>query len=194
MIARRLHFMRHPVPQGAGRLNGHADVPLEPGGGGIALCLARARRLGALPVIASDLVRAQEPARAIASETGAPLHLDARWRELDFGAWDGCDPASLSPAALAAFHDDPDACPPPGGERWSALLGRVGAALAEIDGDALVVTHAGAIRAALCLLLSLDYRQAWGIDLPYAALVSLRVWPGAQDGSGPVAQLTGLVG
>jgi alpha-ribazole phosphatase len=42
----------------------------------------------------------------------------------------------------------------------------------------LVVTHGGAIRAALTHLCGFDRRQAWTFDLPYAALVSLRVWPG----------------
>jgi alpha-ribazole phosphatase len=61
----------------------------------------------------------------------------------------------------------------------------VGAALAELQGDTLVVSHAGAIRAALGVLLRLDHTQVWAFDLPYGALISLRVWP---DG----AQVTGL--
>jgi alpha-ribazole phosphatase len=42
----------------------------------------------------------------------------------------------------------------------------------------LVVTHGGAIRAALAELCGLDRRQIWAFDLPYGALVSLRIWPG----------------
>jgi alpha-ribazole phosphatase len=45
------------------------------------------------------------------------------------------------------------------------------------------------MRAALTLLCGFSYGQAWAIDLPYAALLSLRFWPGDR----PSAQITGLV-
>ena len=109
-------------------------------------------------------------------------------RELDFGAWDGLDPAHLPEGALARFHADPEANPPPGGECWSDLCRRVGDALAAIDDDTLVVSHAGAIRAALALLLRLDYAQTWGVALPYGARVSLHIWPGEPA----TCQITGL--
>jgi alpha-ribazole phosphatase len=90
---------------------------------------------------------------------------------------------------LTAFWVDPDAHAPPGGERWSALHARVRAALAELPGsDVLVVTHGGAMRAALAVLCGFAREQAWAFDLPYAALLSLRVWPGAR----PTAQIVGL--
>ena len=102
---------------------------------------------------------------------------DANWRELDFGDWDGCDASTLPTAQLTAFWDDPENCPPPDGEKWSDLIRRVNNALVQIGDDTLVIAHAGAMRAALCLLLGLDYRQAWAFDLPYASLISLRIWP-----------------
>jgi len=70
-----------------------------------------------------------------------------------------------------------------------AMRNRIGAALEEIDRSTLVVAHAGSIRAALSLLLGWDYRQSWSLALPYAALVSLRIWPGEERS----AQITGLV-
>jgi alpha-ribazole phosphatase len=52
----------------------------------------------------------------------------------------------------------------------------------------LVVTHGGAIRAALADLCGFDRRQIWAFDLPYAALVSLRIWPGPKR----TVQIVGL--
>jgi alpha-ribazole phosphatase len=96
---------------------------------------------------------------------------------MDFGAWDGLSPAAVPPASLSAFQTDPDASPTRG--RWSALVARVRAALAEgATGDTLIVTHAGAMRAALTVLCGFSYDQVWAFDLPYASLLSLRVWPG----------------
>jgi len=52
----------------------------------------------------------------------------------------------------------------------------------------LVVTHGGAIRAALHVLCGFDLRATWSFALPYAALVTLEVW----DGTPRSAQVTGL--
>lgn len=177
--ARHIHLMRHGEPALAGRLLGRTDAAATDAG--VAACRAAAAALAFATVATSDLRRAAACARAIADDAGVAPHGDARWRELDFGDWDGCDPATLDPRALGAFWRDPDTAPPPSGERWSALTARVGAALAAAGDGTLVVTHAGAIRAALAVACGFDARQVWAFDLPYAATVSLRCWPdGAQ--------------
>lgn len=182
-----LYLLRHGEPEGAGRLIGATDA--APTVAGIAACARQARDLGAEVLIASDLSRARAAGEAIARETGVDLLIDARWRELDFGAWDGLAPGEVDSPALARFWDDPDGNPPPGGERWSALVDRVSAALADLAArPTLVMTHAGAMRAALAALCGFGLRQTWAIDLPYAGLLALRVWPGET----PAAQIVGL--
>ncbi|MEG3159267.1 histidine phosphatase family protein [Sphingomonas sp. LB2R24] len=177
MSAYMLHLMRHGAPDVAGRMLGRTDDPVTKGG--IAACMARAESLAIERIEASDLIRARACAAAIGEPRGVAVEVDPRWRELDFGAWDGLAPAAIDPAELTAFYDDPDASPPPDGERWSALQDRVAQALAAMPQvSTLVVTHGGAIRAALAELCGFDRRQIWAFDLPYAALVSLRIWPG----------------
>ncbi|KQN30455.1 phosphoglycerate mutase [Sphingomonas sp. Leaf34] len=177
MSAYMLYLMRHGAPAVTGRLLGRTDDPATEAG--IAACVARADGLDVARIEASDLIRARACAEAVAGPRGLPVAVNPRWRELDFGAWDGLAPAVIDPAALGAFYDDPDAAPPPGGERWSSLHDRVASALAAMPPvPTLVVTHGGAIRAALADLCGFDSRQIWAFDLPYAALVSLRVWPG----------------
>ncbi|MFC3444105.1 histidine phosphatase family protein [Sphingobium rhizovicinum] len=172
-----LHLMRHGAPAETGRLLGHGDWPSTDAG--IAACRARAKGLDVAAIQCSDLSRTAQAAAAIAQDCGLTPRIDVRWRELDFGAWDGADPATLDAGALAQFHADPDASPPPGGERWSALVARVGAAIADLSAEpALIVTHGGAMRAALASLCGFDQRQTWAIDLPYAACLTLRLWRG----------------
>lgn len=172
-----LHLIRHGAPEVPGLMLGRTDAAPTPEG--IAACVAQAKALDFATVIASDLLRARLPAEQIAAALDCPLRIDPRWREMDFGEWDGLVPATIDPQALQRFHDDPDASPPPGGECWSALVARVGAALAEMaPASSLIVTHAGAIRAALASLCGFALHQAWAIDLPYAARLTLRVWPG----------------
>lgn len=75
-----------------------------------------------------------------------------------------------------------------GGEQvfFGARVSDATDALAPVD--TLVVTHGGAMRAALHHLCGFDLRQLWAFDLPYGALLSLRIWRGAQPG----AQIIGL--
>lgn len=182
MSATSLYLMRHGTPLGAGRLIGRTDADVTDEG--IAACVAQARALETATLICSDLMRARRCAEAI----GVP-QVDPRWRELDFGAWDGKRPADVEPAALSRFWDDPDTAPPPGGERWSGLVTRVGAAIDALPREpTLVVTHAGAMRAALSHLCGLNQAATWALALPYAAVLALTIW----DGEPRRAQVTAL--
>ncbi|MET4898201.1 histidine phosphatase family protein [Sphingomonadaceae bacterium jetA1] len=179
----RLHLLRHGEPELTGVMLGRTDSPAT--AQGIAACVARAEGLAVARRISSDLSRARACAEAI-----GPATVDPRWRELDFGAWDGLPPDSIDPAARARFWDDPDANPPPEGERWSDLVARVGAAIAELPPEpTLVVTHGGAMRAALAALCGFDAHTVWGFALPYSSLLTLEIWEGAPR----TAQVTGLV-
>lgn len=182
-----LHLLRHGAPEWAGRLLGRTDAAPTPAG--IGACARQAHGLDIATLVSSDLARAQAAARAIAVERNLALTLDPRWRELDFGAWDGLAPADVDAAALSRFWDDPEWHAPPGGERWSDLVARVTAALDALSpSPTLIVCHAGAIRAALAALCGFSQPQTWAIDLPYAACLSLRIWPGEKRS----AQITGL--
>lgn len=182
-----LHLLRHGALEQPGLMMGRTDG--APTVAGIAACIAQAADLGVKQLIASDLQRARKAGAAIGDALGLPLAIDPRWRELDFGEWDGQASAAVDPDKLGAFWDDPDANPPPGGERWSSLVSRITAALADLaPQNTLIVTHGGAMRAALHALCGFHQRQLWAFDLPYAARLSLQVWPGEQ----PSAQITGL--
>ncbi|MBP7531813.1 MAG: histidine phosphatase family protein, partial [Ottowia sp.] len=103
-------------------------------------------------------------------------------REMDFGSWEGRRWADIPRAEfdrwLAGFADTPPAA---GAETVRALMERVGAAWDDwraSEADALWVTHAGVMRAAL--LLSRGVRvpgsaAGWPADaLPFGELMVLR--------------------
>lgn len=146
---------------------------------GVAACVRRAAGLQFERVLTSGLERADTCATAIANAAAVPLERDNRWRELDFGAWDGLPIADIDARALAAYWADPETACPPGGERWSSMVGRIAAAIATVDRPILAVSHGGAIRAALAAACGFAYPQLWAFDLPYSAVVSLRLWRGA---------------
>lgn len=188
MPGRILHLLRHGAVARPGRLLGHRDTPATPDG--IADCVRRVTGVAFDAVVSSDLARAAVAATTIADARGLPVMIDPRWRELDFGAWDGLLPADIPADARAQFYDDPDAFPPPGGESWGTLRTRVQAAIRDLAGGAspaLVVTHGGAMRAALAELAGLTHRETWAFALPCASLLSLRLF---EEGGG--AQIVGL--
>lgn len=126
-------------------------------------------------VVSSPLRRCAAFAQELARHLDVGCALDARWQELDFGAWEDRPVAELNAVELAAFWSDPDRCPPPGGERLSSLCRRVRDAhetlRANLKGNerVLVVTHGGPMR----VLLSAPGASAaelLGIDVPHAAL------------------------
>lgn len=171
-----LHLLRHGAPDVTGRMMGRTDC--EPTAEGVAACVEQAKGLGIDVYMSSDLARARQPGEMLAAQSGTPLIVDPRWRELDFGDWDGLSTAEVDPTALADFWRDPDGSPPPGGERWSALTDRVQAAVQDLSPrPTLVVTHGGAMRAALAVLCGFDMQQVWAFDLPYASCLSLKIWP-----------------
>lgn len=182
-----LHLLRHGEPDSPGRLMGRTDCPST--AAGIEACIERAEGLKVEAIVSSNLSRAQAAAEAIGRRKGLAVTINSLWRELDFGAWDGQATEEIDPAALARFQANPDANPPPRGEPWSQLVARVGRALDRLPPrDTLIVTHGGAMRAALAHLCDLRERNTWAVALPYAALLTLNVWPGDPLS----AQITGL--
>lgn len=179
-----LHLMRHGAPLEEGLLLGRTDLPATDEG--LNACYAMAAQLSFDRVVTSPLLRACIAAEHIAAHAGVALVKDERWQEMDFGAWDGLSSDVVrahSGAALSNFYADPDTAPPPNGERWSDLCIRIKAALNDIDlniahiadTSVLVLTHGGAMRAAISVLCKLGHQQSWLVDLPYASVLTLRV-------------------
>lgn len=182
-----IHLLRHGAPEWPGLLMGRTDgVPMP---GGIAACVRQVEDLEFAAIVSSDLRRSVLAAAAIGDGRGLSVTIDPRWRELDFGVWDGFPASSVDAGLMERFWDDPDRNPPPNGERWSALVARIAAARSALHhSPSLIVTHGGAMRAMLAHLCGFDHRQVWAFDIPYGALLSLRLWPGEQ----PAAQIMGL--
>lgn len=176
-----IDLLRHASTGRPGHLDGVTDVALL---AGAAEELARHYQgRGWSQVLSSPRVRALDTAHALAT---APVHVDARWRELDFGDWDGRPAREVPVDALERFHADPLAHPLPGAEPWGAFARRIGDALRDLLADAsatrppLVVTHAGAMRMALQCTCGWSLAQTWALRLGYGTRLRLRVEQAAE--------------
>jgi broad specificity phosphatase PhoE len=156
---RLLYVVRHGETDwnAAERWQGHTDIPLNANGRVQARAVAEAlREAGLSGVVASDLSRARETARIIATELGVAIaYVDAALRERSFGCFEGLTRTECEALHPEAWRDWlADRRTPLGAETHEALTLRVMGALrraaervARHDAPALVVTHGGALRA-----------------------------------------------
>lgn len=155
----RLLLLRHgrSTWNAESRWQGWADAPLADEGVAQARAMAehlRALHLGLVGVVASDLARALDTARAIAAALGlGPVAVEPDLRERDVGDWTGRTTEEIDlvwPGAIAAWRAG-RLDRPPGGEHEPAFRARVVRAVerlaAEPGGPLLVVSHGGVVRA-----------------------------------------------
>ena len=180
-----LHLLRHGAVETGGqrRCYGHTDYTLSRDGERQAAAL-QALCTSELPppdgVLSSDLSRCRVLAEPLARALGVPLWLEPELREQHMGDWEGRTWADLTTTdvqQVRAFWSDYAHTPPPGGESFAQMAGRVDAFFArrwsELRGRRwLVVGHAGPIRALCARLLGLPVDEA----LRFAPLPGTHTW------------------
>jgi alpha-ribazole phosphatase len=185
----RLLLARHGVTAWnvEGRFQGQHDVALSAAGKRQAALLAERLASEQIDeVLASDLLRATETARAVAAPRGLSMRFDARLREMNFGAWEGLtyeESRRGFTGTATAWEADAMRTAPPGGETLAELASRVGNIFADLKGKAgldstiLVVAHGGSIQVLLCLAIGLPPRSRWQLRVDPASLSTLHLHP-----------------
>ncbi|WP_432506719.1 histidine phosphatase family protein [Kineococcus arenarius] len=190
------------------RFQGQLDVPLdEVGRAQAAASAAHLAGAGATALVASDLTRATDTARALSALTGVEVQLDPALREVDAGCWQGLLHTEITaswPQEYAAWRRGDDVRAG-GGERRSEMAARTARAVerhadAVPDGGTLVVaSHGAALKGALLQLLGLDL-TAWGAlagfrNARWAVLARARHgWVLGEYNAGPPAAGEGVEG
>jgi broad specificity phosphatase PhoE len=172
-----------------GLILGRRDPPLSAAGREQAEALgARARRAGVAAVWTSPLARARQTASIVAGSVGCQAVILNDLIESDRGTWEGQSVARLaraSPQLHAAFERGDPAFAFPGGESLLDQVRRTRRALTQVAAGAdpaLVVAHAGTIRAAL---LVANRHLPAERELAHAEIIEL-MWGTAEAGdAGP---------
>ncbi|MFD1341414.1 histidine phosphatase family protein, partial [Litorisediminicola beolgyonensis] len=142
-------LLRHTTPEvAAGTCYGRTDLAL-PQGFEAEADAALARLARPSEVISSPLTRCRRLAERAAARFGVRLRLVPGWIEMDFGRWEGRAWDAIPRAELDAWAADFHGFAGHGGESVAELAARISGALAAAPDAALVVTHAGCIKAAL---------------------------------------------
>ena len=183
----RLWLARHAaVPQTAGLCYGASDLPADAAATRDAAQVLAGQLPQGLSMHVSPLQRCELLALDLqALRPDLALKTDARLAEMDFGAWEGQPWGHIPRAAFDAWLADfADAAPGEGGETVRALMARVGAAWDDwraSGADALWVTHAGVMRAALLLARGVRLPASsaeWPADdLPFGEVLALQPTP-----------------
>lgn len=180
---RCVHLIRHGavIDDGGHRYIGRTDLAMS--AAGLAQIAALAAVYAEAPpfdaIWCSDLARSRHTAERLAEGRDIAIRVDPRLREIDMGAWEGCDRATIAatrPADYAARGRDILHFRPPGGESFADVLARilpVWRELTEAGGlrRIAVAGHAGVNRLLLCHVLG----------MPPAKLFCLAKDPGCVD-------------
>jgi broad specificity phosphatase PhoE len=158
-----LYLIRHARStwNTAGRMQGHADPPLDELGQQQARALAEFLQAETFhAVYASPLLRARATAEALARPRQLPVRLDDRLMERNLGEWTGLTGEEARERYPGHFGHAWRTHGPPGGENQAALTTRAAAALADIlaahpQEKVAVVSHGGTLSAYLAHVLGI---------------------------------------
>jgi alpha-ribazole phosphatase len=137
----KLILVRHPQPLVApGICYGSTDLAVAPDQ--LEQTLAALRLPAGLPVYSSPLRRCAE----LAARVSPSPRYDARLAEMHFGDWEMQPWDAIPRAAIDAWAADVVHYRPGNGESVLQMAERISAFYQQLDGDAIIICHAGAMR------------------------------------------------
>lgn len=179
-----------------GRFVGSTDVPLAREGlMQVSALAATAMAVAPAKCFCSPMLRARETADAMLKPVEFRYEVAPNLREIGFGHWECMTFAEIStsdPENVNRWAEYSEDFSFPGGESIRSFNTRVKdfarQAVDEPAGTVLVVTHGGIIRALICYLLGLDFRNYLLFDVKPASVSRIAIY----DGKGVLTQLNDL--
>lgn len=174
-----IYFIRHGETDWnrEGRLQGQRDIPLNALGEqqaarvGAHLAQLAGQRINTLPFFVSPLIRTRQTAEAARVALGLPAlsySIEARLREISFGAWEGKtwpEVKGIDPAGAVARKRDKWGFAPPDGESYEDVKSRILPFLETITQDCCIIAHGGIARAMLVHLAGVSTADAVERDI-----------------------------
>ncbi|MBI4368534.1 MAG: alpha-ribazole phosphatase [Candidatus Omnitrophica bacterium] len=175
-----------------GRYQGSTDVPLNRRG--LRQARAVARRLQKekpIAVYSSELTRARETAKLIASACRKSVFVDKRLNEVSFGSWEGKSHRDVGlrfPELARRWYQAKWSSRPPKGESLQSLDLRISRFLKELlekyrdeDKTCVIVTHGGPIRMFLIHILKVMPEVFWTFRIDPASISVIHFGKGNRE-------------
>jgi broad specificity phosphatase PhoE len=129
-------------------------------------------------VYSSDLQRTSQAAEMIAGRHGLKAQVEAAWREINMGQWEGRSIADLHRQAseqVELLFNDPSSFTYPGGESFINFATRIKAALERLlmthpNGEIVLVAHGGVCRVIIGSVLEMPMRTWLRLGQEYGCL------------------------
>ncbi|PWJ43732.1 alpha-ribazole phosphatase [Sediminitomix flava] len=178
-----IYLIRHTQPKiDAGICYGQADIPLpDDAPQSFKKVISK---IGVVPqhIYTSPLVRCEQLAEAILEKTSyqnPSFFTDKRLMEMDFGDWENVAWDDIPEDTLSKWSEDFVNEKVPNGESFVELNKRVlsfwDELLTKKAEHAVVVTHAGVIRALLSNAMNLDLKYAFRLGIDYGGVSCIEV-------------------
>lgn len=177
----RVIFVRHGQTSWnqEGKYQGHSDISLNERGikqGNLVAKRLAKEKISA--IYSSDLLRAQQTAKAIAEYHGLSVITKPEFREINFGIWEGLTYQEIMvdwSEILTAMYSKPGEIGPPQGESFQVVKQRVTRALQECvkehqEQTIVLVSHGGTMRVLLCAALGIGLDKMWSMRQDSSAI------------------------
>lgn len=177
-----IDLIRHGEPVGGSRYRGHTDDPLSEKGWAQMRSAVRDHNCWDV-IISSPLLRCAEFAAEVAGRHNIPMQLDARFKEIYFGPWEGKTAEELlqqDKDCLQRFWSDPVNNTPEGAETLAAFEQRVlagwdDAVRQHMGKHILLVGHGGMMRVIMSHVLGMPRAHMFRLSVKYAAISRIRL-------------------
>lgn len=177
-IVSNIDLLRHGETVGGSRFYGRTDIAISQQG--MAHMWATTQKYSPYwdHIITSPLVRCAEFAQLFAQRYAIPITIDERFKEFNFGNWEGQTAAELMEKdayALTRFWQNPLTNTPENGEYLLNFQARVLTAWHDIiKGQSgqriLLITHSGVIRTILCHLSQKPIERLLDFNVEHAGI------------------------
>lgn len=177
-----IDLLRHGEVEGDAVYRGITDDPLTDAGWQ-QMVDALEDKKGWDLIISSPLQSCSEFADLLASEEDIDLDINKKFKEIDFGEWEGYSPNEIlkeSPDLLHAWSKSPTKITPPGGEDYYEFRARVLKSFHKIISESLgqnllIVTHSGVIRLILMDILGMNDEKLFSLNVDYASFSKIQI-------------------
>lgn len=178
-----IDLLRHGKSEGGDIFRGATDVPLNEEGWQ-QMRSAVERQMGWDNIISSPMLRCLEFAEELGQDRSRVVVVNAAFREVSFGDWDGqviADVHQHSAELIKQYWRDPFSVTPPNAESMVVFQQRVAEGLQQLIKNyrgqhILLVTHGGVIRMVLNKVLQAQQLSMLRYDVPYASFSRIAIY------------------
>ena len=177
-----IDLLRHGEPEGGNRYRGKTDDMLTIKGRRDMDAVWKRLRGKTEMIVTSPLSRCRQPAETWSEEAAVPCLIEPRFREMEYGAWEGLSHEEIEkrfPGMLADWRRDPTGMQIPGAESLNTFSERVRQGWHDLlhgqqGRHVLVISHSGTMRMILADVLNAPPASIRHFDVCYGSWCRVR--------------------